>query len=62
VSAVLELGSNEEKTIISSYVNKSKTADLHSLLFKWADNIVSLYMDNEYLNQVKITYEEEFRT
>ena len=54
VSAVLELGSNKEKTIISTIIRKSKTADLHTLILKWTNDEVSLYMNNEYLQEVKI--------
>ncbi|MDA3838385.1 MAG: hypothetical protein PF574_05325 [Candidatus Delongbacteria bacterium] len=62
VSAVLELGSNKEKTIISTIVQKSKTADLHSLILKWTDNMISLYIDNKHLNEVKIMQGGNFRT
>lgn len=52
ISAVLELGSYKEKTIISASIPKSKKSNLHSLILQWENNIISLYMDSTYLKQV----------
>ena len=54
VSAVLELGSNKEKTVVSALINNSNSLNLHTLIVKWGDNVISLYMNNEYLKEVKI--------
>ena len=54
VSAVLELGSNKEKTVISAFINNSNSLNLHTLIVKWADNVISLYMNDEYLKEIKI--------
>ena len=54
VSAVLELGQNKERTIISALIDNHDSEDLHTLMLKWTDRAVSIYMDNEYLNKVKI--------
>ena len=54
VSAVLELGCYKERTVISTVVNNSGSVDLHTLIVKWANNVISLYMNNEYLKEVKI--------
>ena len=54
ISAVFELGSKKEKTVISALVNNSNFTDLHTLILKWADNVISLRMNNEYLKKVKI--------
>lgn len=54
VSAVLELGSKTEKTLISSFVCKDKAASIHSLILKWSNNMVSMYYGNMYLKEVQI--------
>ena len=54
ISAVLELGCDKEKTVISTVVNNSDSVDLRTLIVKWTNNVISLYMDNEYLQEVKI--------
>ena len=54
VSAVLELGSDKEETIISAMINSGNSMNLHTLILKWANNVISLYMNNEYLKEVKI--------
>ncbi|MBN2789888.1 MAG: hypothetical protein JXR69_06840 [Candidatus Delongbacteria bacterium] len=53
VSVVLDLGSNKERTIISTVVKNSKIQSLHSLVLKWTNNLVSIYINNEYLKDGK---------
>ena len=55
VSAVLELGSNKEETVISAMINNGNPLNLHTLILKWANNVINLYMDNEHLKEVKVS-------
>ena len=54
VSAVLELGSNKEETVISAKINSGNPMNLHTFVLKWMNNVISLYIDNEYLKEVKV--------
>ena len=55
VSAVLGLGSNTEKTVISAIIVDKDSIDLHSLVLKWINNVISIYVNDKYLKEVKVT-------
>ncbi|MCK4979239.1 MAG: hypothetical protein KAS62_02530 [Candidatus Delongbacteria bacterium] len=54
ISAVFELGSNKEETVISAKINSGIPLNLHTIILKWANNVINLYMDNEHLKEVKV--------